>query len=175
MEDLSHWSAHGGTQTLSICTDEAGVPYPNPRLAERVIRVMGSKILLLTSSFEQPVGFRSEINVNLMHDVCFLTRDGRLPFIPGAYFNVPPSPGQDSTLHGGSLWLQKLEASVVTPVGSTHTCRTGRVQKPDITDYLLVSSRVRPFFFFKKKKIEVVKSVLLGLSLRSLEHIQHLF
>ena len=34
---------------LSICTDEAGVFCPNPRLAERVIRVMGREMSLLTA------------------------------------------------------------------------------------------------------------------------------
>ena len=65
----------------SICTDEAGVPCPNPRLAERVIRFMGRKIMVLTTYFKHSVGFRSEIDANLMHDVCSLTRDGRRPLI----------------------------------------------------------------------------------------------
>ena len=64
------------------------------------VSCMSSEILLLTSYFEHPVGFRSEINVNLMHDMCFLTRDGRLPLISGADCNFPPSPWQDSTLLG---------------------------------------------------------------------------
>ena len=38
-----------------------------------------------------------------------------------ADFNFPPKLWQDSSLHGGSRWIQKLGASVVTPVGSTHT------------------------------------------------------
>ena len=72
------------SKPLSICTDEAGVLCPNPRLAGRVIRVMGREILLPTAYFEHSVGFRSDINANLMHDVCFPKRDGKLPFILGA-------------------------------------------------------------------------------------------
>ena len=34
------------------------------------------------------MGFRSEINANLMHDVCFLTRDGRSPFILGGQTSI---------------------------------------------------------------------------------------
>ena len=93
-----------------------------------------------------------------MHDVCFLTRDGRLPSILGADFNFPPSLWQDSSLHGGSLWIQKLGVSVVTPVGFTHTCRSGRGQKPDLIDYFLVSTRIRPLL----QNCEVVKSAPWG-------------
>ena len=57
------------SKPLSVCTDEAGVLYPNPRLAGSVIRAMGKEILLLTAYFEHSVGFRSDINANLMHDV----------------------------------------------------------------------------------------------------------
>ena len=61
------------SKPLSICTDEAGVLSPNSRLAERVIRVMGKEILLLTAYFEHSVGLRTETIANLMDDVCFLT------------------------------------------------------------------------------------------------------
>ena len=120
------------SKPLSICTDEAGFFCPNPRLAGRVIRVMGREILLFTAYFEHSVGFRSDINANLMQDVCLLTRDGKLPFILGADFNFPPNLWQDLSMHGGSLWLQKLGASVVILGGTTHTCRVGKGQKPDI-------------------------------------------
>ena len=63
---------------LSICTDEAGVLCTNPRL-----------VLLLTADFEHSVGFRSDINANLMHDVCFLTRDGKPPIHLGSGFQLP--------------------------------------------------------------------------------------
>ena len=105
---------------LSISTDEAGVLCPSPRLAGRVIRVMCREILLRTAYFEHSVGFRSDINADLMHDVCFLTRDGRLQFILGADFNFPPCLWQDLSMHGGSFWRRKLGASAVVPEGSTH-------------------------------------------------------
>ena len=143
---------------FSTCTDEAGVLCRNPRLAERVIRVTSRDILLLTAYFEHSVGFRIVINANLMHDVCLLPRDRRLPFILGADFNFPTSLLQDSSLHGGSLWIQKLGVSVVTPVGSTHTCRNGRSQKPDTIDCFLVSTRIRPLLH----NCEVLKSVHWG-------------
>ena len=68
------------SKPLSICADAAGVLCPTPRLAGRVIWVMGREILM-TAYFEDSIGFRSDINANLMQDVCFLTRDGKLPFI----------------------------------------------------------------------------------------------
>ena len=123
------------SKTLSVCTNEAGVLCTNPRLAERVVR-----ILLPTAYFEHSVGFRSDISANLMYDVCFLTRDGK---ILGADDNCPPSLWQDLSIHGGGLWIPKLGASVVAPVGSTHTCQTGRGQKPDIIDYFVVSTLIR--------------------------------
>ena len=132
---------------LSICTDEAGVLCPNPIL-----------VLLLAADFEHSVGFRVDINANLMHDVCLLTRDRKPPFISGVDFNFPPKLWQDLSFHGGSLWIHKLGASVVAPEGSTHTCRTGRGQKPDIIDYFLVSTLIRPL----RQKCEVVQSVTWG-------------
>ena len=45
------------------------------------MRVMGREIQVVPACVELSVGFRSEIIGNLMHDVCFLTRDGRSPFI----------------------------------------------------------------------------------------------
>ena len=41
------------SKPLSVCTDTACVLCPNPRLAGRVIRVMGREILLLTAYSEQ--------------------------------------------------------------------------------------------------------------------------
>ena len=109
VREYPHWSARAGF----LC--------PNPRLAGRVIWVEGRENLLFTAYFEHSVGFRSDINANLMQDVCFLTREGKLPFISGADFNFPPSLWQDLSIHGGSLWLQKLGASVVIPrVNHTH-------------------------------------------------------
>ena len=96
------------SKPLSMCTDEAGVLCTNPRLAGRVIRVIGREMLMFTAHFEHSVGFRSDINANLMQDVCFLTRDGKLPIILGADFNFPPSLWQDLS------WRQSL----VTAVGS---------------------------------------------------------
>ena len=129
---------------LSFCTDDAGVLCTNRRLAVRVICVMGREILLFTAYFEHSVGFRSDINANLMQDVCFLTRDGKLPLILRADFNFPPSLWQDLSMHGGSLSLRKLGASVAIPEETTHTCRTGKGRKPDIIDYFWVSTLIRP-------------------------------
>ena len=102
------------SKPLSFCSDEAGILCSKSRLVESVIRVMGREILLLTAYFEHSVGFRSGIIANLMHDVRFLTRDGKLTFILGANVNFPPSFWQDLSIHGGSLWIPKLGASVVT-------------------------------------------------------------
>ena len=106
----------------SICTDETGILCPNPRLAGRIT---GRETLLLTACFEHSVGFRSDNNANLMQDVCFLTRDGKFPFILGADFNFPPSLWQDLSMDGG----RKLGASVVIPWGTTHTRRKGKGQE----------------------------------------------
>ena len=146
------------SKPLSTCTDEDGVLCPNPRLTGRVIRVMSREILLFTAYFEHSVGFRSHINANVMQDVCFLTRDGKLPFILGADFNFPPSLWQDLSMHGGSLQLRKLGASVVIPEGTTHTCCAGKGQKPDIIDYFLVSTLIRPLI----QQCEIVNSVPWG-------------
>ena len=113
---------------------------------------------MFTAYFEQSVGFRSDTNANLMQNVCFFTRDGRFPFILGADFNFPPSLWQDLTLHGGGIWTKQLGASLVIPEGSSHTCRTGRGQKPDIIDYFMVSACIRPLI----QKCEVIKSVPWG-------------
>ena len=76
----------------------------------------------------------------------------------GADFNFPPSLWQDLTLHGGGIWIKQLDASVVIPEGSSHTCRTGTGQKPDIIDYFMVSACIRPLI----QRCEVIKSVLWG-------------
>ena len=159
VREYSHWSALVGFSTpLSVCTDEAGVLCPNPRLAGRVVRVKGRRFLMFTAYFQHFVAFRSDINANLMQDVCFLTRDGKLPFILGAPFNFPPSLWQDLSMHGGSFCKRKLGASVVIPEGTTHTCRTGKSQNPDIIDYFLVSTLIRPLI----RKCEIVMSVPCG-------------
>ena len=77
---------------LSICRDDAGILCPNSRLAGRVIRVMGREILLLTAYFEHSVSFRSDTNANLMQDVCFLTRDGRVSIHSGCGFQLSAKP-----------------------------------------------------------------------------------
>ena len=47
---------------------------------------------------------------------------------------------------------------MVIPEGSSHTCRTGRGQKPDIIDYFMVSACIRPLI----QRCEVIKSVPWG-------------
>ena len=101
------------------------------------IRVMGRENLLLTAYFEHPVGFRSDINANLMHDVCFLTRDGKFSFIFGADFNFPPSLWQDLSPHGGGIWIKQLGASVVTPEGSSHGRADAKNPASSITSWCL--------------------------------------
>ena len=91
------------SKPVSECTDETVFLCSNPRLARRVIRVMGREILMLTAYFEHSVVFRSDINAKLMQDVCCLTGDGKLPFILGADSNFPPSMKQDLSVHGDSL------------------------------------------------------------------------
>ena len=60
---------------------------------------------------------------------CVFSRDGKVPFILGADFNFLPSLRQDLSMHGVSLWIRKLGASVVIPEGTTHTCCIGKDQK----------------------------------------------
>ena len=139
-QNCKQWYECGSTRTgahtlvfqalLSICTDEAGVLCPNPRLAGRVIRVMGREILLVTANFEHAVGFRSDINANLMHDVSLLMRNGKLPFILGSGFQLP------AQFVAGLVcsWRQSLDPKVGSIGGHcrgfhTHTCRAGRGQK----------------------------------------------
>ena len=117
------------SKPLSTGIDEAGFLRPNPRLTGRVIRVICREILLFTAHFEHPVGFRSDINANLMQDVCLFTRDGKLPFISGADFNSP-----------AKLVARPVHArrqSVASETGSisghsrenhTHTCRVQKCQ-----------------------------------------------
>ena len=45
------------------------------------------------------------INVNLLHGVWYLTRDGRLPFILGAGFSLPPSLWHESSRHCDPCWV----------------------------------------------------------------------
>ena len=59
-----------------------------------------------------------------MQDVCSLTREGKLPFILGAEFHFPPSLWQDMSMHGGSLWIRELGASVVAELCSS--CSSGK-------------------------------------------------
>ena len=53
------------SKPLSLCTDETEVLCTNPRLAGRVMRVVGREILLYTACFEHSVGFRSDINARV--------------------------------------------------------------------------------------------------------------
>ena len=76
------------SKPLSTCTDEAGVLCPT-----------------------HDCGFRSDINANLMQDVCFLTRDGKLPFILGADFNFLQACGKTcpcmAAVFGYGSWEQQ--------------------------------------------------------------------
>ena len=132
VREYSHWSAHVGFP--SPC------PYVPMKLAffapthdwQGGSHVSWAGRFVVHSLFR---AFRSAVNANLIQDVCFLTRDGKFPFILGADFNFPPNSWQDLSMYGGSLWLQKLGASVAIPEGTTHTCRVGKGQKPDSIDY----------------------------------------
>ena len=142
------------SKPLSVSTDQAGVLCSIPRLAGRVILVKGREILLFTAYFEDSVGFRRDINANLMQDVCFLTRDGKLPFILGADFSFSPNLWQ---------WRQSLVTGSWEHQRSfqrePHTRAVqAKVKKPDIIDYFLVSTLIRPLI----QKCEIVNSVPWG-------------
>ena len=110
VREYSHWCAHVGF--LSPCLYvlmklDFSAPIHDWQGGSYVSWV--GKMLLFTAYCEHSVGFRSDINANLRQDVCFLSRDGKLPFILGADFNVPPSLWQDVSMHGGS---QPLDTKV---------------------------------------------------------------
>ena len=99
------------SKPFSICTDGAGVPCPDPRLAGGVYTL-----------------FRALRRFPQRHQRQF---DARRVFShekqkAGADFNFPPSLWQDLSMQGGSLWLRKLGASVVISEGTTHACRAGK-------------------------------------------------
>ena len=50
---------------------------------------------------------------------------------------------QDLSLHGDGIWIKQLGALVVIPEGSSHTCRTGRGQKPASLTTCMVSACIR--------------------------------
>ena len=53
--------------------------------------LQGVEVLLLSGYFEDGTGLDSNENLQVLHDIAYLTRDGRRPFILGADFNNPPS------------------------------------------------------------------------------------
>ena len=127
---------------LSFCTDETGVLCST--IGRKGHTCHGWGDFVIYSLFRALRRFPQRYNAHLMQDVCFLTRDGRLPLTLGADFNFLPSLWQDLSMHGGSLWIRKLGASVFVPEGTTHKCRTGKGQNPDIIGYFLMSTLVRP-------------------------------
>ena len=142
------------SKPLSFSTDQAGVLWPIPRLAGRVIRVKGREILLFTAYFEDSVGFRRDINANLMQDVCFLTRDGKLPFILGADFQFLAKLVAMAAVFGYGSWEHQRSFQ-----REPHTRAVqAKVKKPDIIDYFWVSTLIRPLIL----KCEIVNSVPWG-------------
>ena len=110
-----------------------------------------------TAYFEHSVGFRSDINANFVQDVCFLTRDGMLPFILGADFNFPAK----LVARLVHAWWQPLDTKVGSISGHSRGNHTRAVQAtvvPYIIDYFLVSTLIRPL----TQKCEIVKSVPWG-------------
>ena len=84
----------------------------------RVIRVVGKDILLLTAYFEHSTKIRSEIDANLMQDVCLLTTDGTLPSIWEQISIHRQVCGQIRLSMESNRSLQKLGASVITPMST---------------------------------------------------------
>ena len=75
------------SKPLAICTDEARFSLPQPTIGrEGSCGVEGREILLFTAYFEHSVGFRSDINANLMQDVCFSHERRKASFYFGSRF-----------------------------------------------------------------------------------------
>ena len=142
------------SKPLSFCTDEAGFPGTNPRLAGRVIRAMGREILLFTAYFEHSVGFRSDQRQFDARRV-FSHERWEVSFHSGSRFQLPTQIVARPVHARRQSLAQKLGASVVILEGITHTCRASKGEKPDIIDYFLVSTLIRPLI----QKCEIVKSV----------------
>ena len=120
---------------------------------------MGREILLLTAYFEHSVGFRSDTNANF--DARRVFSHGRWEVVSihsgcGLQLSAKPMARSDST------WRWHLDQATgcigVIPEGPSHTCRTGKGQKPDIIDYFMVSACIRPLI----QRCEVIKSVPWG-------------
>ena len=139
VREYPHWFVHFGFLYMHRRSQSS---LPNPRLAGRVFRVMGKEILLLTAYFENSVGFHSDINATILGERISISH----PVCGKTCLFMQPASGSKSWEHRWSLqWVP-------------HACRTGRGQKPDIIDYFLVSTLIRPLV----QKCEVVKSVLWG-------------
>ena len=85
-------------------------------------------------TFELCLGFRSDINANLMHQRLFSHERRKTPFHRGSGFQFP------------AQFVARLAYSSVAAPGSTRTCQTGEGQKkkkPDVIDYFLVSTLIR--------------------------------
>ena len=109
------------------------------------------------SHWSENVGFRSPCQsaVTMLvlsvqtHDWQGHTRHGQGDFVAHSVFRAL---GRFPQRH------QCQFASVVIPEGSSHTCRTGRGQKPDIIEYFMVSACIWPLI----QKCKVIKSVPWG-------------
>ena len=125
------------SKPLSTCTDEAGFSLLQPAIGREGHTGRGQGDFVVCSFFRAlrwcPQRHQRQIDARRV-----FSHERRR-----ADVNFPPSLWQDLSVHGGSLWLQKLGASVVIP-GEPHTCRVGKGPKPDIIDCFLVSTLISP-------------------------------
>ena len=115
VRECSHWPAHVGCPTPCLHAQTKPVSAaPTPTVGGAGHSCHGHVNFAAHSLFRTLSDFAA-ISMPISCTTCASSRETEdSQFILGADLNFPPSLWQDSSLRGGSLWIQKLGASVVT-------------------------------------------------------------
>ena len=161
VREYSHWSAHVGFPSpCPYVVDEAGFLCPNPRLAGRVIRVSWvGRFCCLQLISSTPCRFPQRYQRQFDARRVFSHERRKASSHFGSRFQLPAKlVARPVHARRQSLASETGSISGHFPGGTTHTCCVGKGQKPDIIDYFLVSTLIRPLI----QKCEIVKSVPWG-------------
>ena len=130
---------HWHSKPLTNCIDQEGLLNPGSRLAGRVVTIKQCDILCLAGHLLSGGTIDCDVNFEVIQEVELLTCGGRRPFIWGLDANLTADKWGDS-IH---KWLRRLQAEIVLPENTSHTCRGAEGRPGTLIDYFIVSSSIR--------------------------------
>ena len=128
---------HRSNRPISICSDVEGRTTHNPQLIGRLLVLSHVELLTLAAYLESESGF-SKANQQVLRDIDFLSRGGRIPIICGVDANKNKE-AWDEVMWGDRRFLDHIDCEILEVTNGLFSCRgkTNEVGGSNTDDFIV--------------------------------------